>query len=419
MHSRTRIARRRILLGGAATIAAPAFLRNGLSAQPREIPVAIMQPLTGPVAFAGIPGRNGAEMACEAINRAGGIRSMGGAQLKPAYYDTESRPDTARLRAERAVQDGVAAIVGSPQSAVGRLISQVAERARIPNVVDMGSGDFLTESGFRYVFRVMPGNTQQTFSDLDFVQNVGQATGRPAVRRVAMLYEDTASGQEGFQSVRDLIGRHNMELVEGMGYPHAATDVTGLVSRLRRLQPEFLIMYSWEADSILFLRTMLEQNYTPPGIIGKSFSDKVIQETRQLSEFLFGTAFFSHRVDPPGAPRGRNQQFHDAYVARYGNFNPLAALTYTSVIVLANALERARSIDSQALRDALAATDMTGADGILQVVDRIKFDEKGSSIHARTLVDQIRGGERRIVFPTNIAEMRPEFPMSAFRSRAS
>ncbi len=385
-------------------------------AAPEEIPFAVIEPLTGPVAFAGIPGKNGAEMAVEKINSQGGIQSLGGAKLKPMYYDTESKPDVAKTRAEKAVNDGVVAIVGSPQSAVGMLISQVAERNKVPNIVDMGSGDFLTQRGFKYVFRIMPNNTQQTRSDLDFIANVGKARGEP-VKRVAMVYEDTASGQDGYNKVSELVSEFGMELVAGLAYPHAASDVSALVSKLKREDPDFLIMYSWENDSIMFLRTMNEMGYCPPGIIGKSFSPKVIEEVGKLSEYLYGTAYFSHEVDPPGAPEGRNQKIYNEYEEKYGTFNPLMALTYTSVMVLADALERAGSTDRKALRDALAETDMTGADGIIQIVERIQFDEKGDSIYARTLVDQIRGGTKVIVYPEWAAQKPPVFPMPDWDER--
>lgn len=406
---------RRSGIVGAALALGGIFPRTS-KAQVKEIPIAFINPFSGPVAFAGIPGRNGAEMAFEAINASGGIRSLGGAKLRPIYYDTESKPEVGRSVAERAINDGVVAIIGCAQSAVGVLVSQVAERAGIPNLVDMGSGDFLTERGFKYVFRIMPSNTQQMESDLDFIANVGKKRGIP-VKKVAILYEDTASGQDYFKLLTGAIGRYGLELVSSMGYPAGTSDVSPQVNRLKMAKPDFIIMYSWESDSILILRTMNEMGYTPPGIIGKAFTEKVIAQVGALGEYLFETAYFSHKVDPPGAPRGWNMKFYQDYVRRYGSFNPMAALSYTCVIVLANAIERAGSTNPKAIRDALASTNMTGKDGILQVVKRIQFDEKGNSIYSQSLVVQIVKKEKMVVWPSWAAEMEPIYPMPEFNKR--
>jgi len=410
--------RRQVLTALAAGTAASSILRPRLAFAADDIPVGVLEPLTGAVAFAGVPGRNGAMMAIDAINAAGGIKSMGGAKLVARYYDTESNPQVGRARAEQAVSEGVAALIGSPQSAVGQLISQVAERAKIPNISDQGSGDFLTEQGWKYVFVVMPSNTQQARSDLDYIKNVGQLAGVPAVKTIGMVYEADAAGQQGFDVVNKLASQFGLEISVNGGYPHGATDVSGIVQRLKSAKPDFLLMYSFEADTLLFLRSMAEQGYTPPGVITKVFTDKIIQQAKSLAQSICQTTFYSDRVDPPGAPKGASKKFRDDYVKRFGEpFQPNSALTYTSVIVLANALERAGSRDPAKLRDALAATNLTGADGIMQIVDRIKFDETGRSVDARTLVDQLQGTQRPIVFPANVAETKPVYPMQDFASR--
>ena len=77
----TRIGRRRFLTSigaaGAATLVAPAILR----AQSREVKVGYILPVTGPLAFEAQLALNGLLQAVDEINGAGGIKSLGGAQI--------------------------------------------------------------------------------------------------------------------------------------------------------------------------------------------------------------------------------------------------------------------------------------------------------------------------------------------------
>lgn len=381
-----------------------------LRAQPKEVPFAVIQPLTGLVAFAGIPAKNGAELAVERINTEGGIRSLGGAKLKALFYDTESKPEVGQTVAERAVKDGVVAMVGCAQAAVGMIIAKVCERNKIPIVVDLGSGDFITESGLKYVFRVMPTNTQQTESELEFVANAGKKKGIE-VQKVGVIYEDTAAGRDGYEVYKRLAPKFKLEVVSGLGFHPGTPDITPVVTKIKMANPDFILAYAWEKDSVLLIRTMHEQRYTPRGIMGKAFSDKFIAQVGKLSEYLFGTAYFTPYADPPGVSKGRNLQIRDEYEKKYGKFDQLSALTYTAVMVLKDAIERARSTDPDKIHKALAETNMTGKDGYIQLVKRIQFDNKGQSIYAHSLVSQVRSGEHVVVWPEGSAQMEAVYPM--------
>lgn len=400
---------------GAAMVLGGAF-PGILKAAPREIPFGVIEPLSGLVAFAGIPAKNGAEMAVEKINAEGGIKSLGGAKLKPLYLDTESKAEVGQTVAERAVNEGIVAMVGCAQSAVGMLVAKVCERNKIPIIVDLGSGDFITESGLKYVFRVMPSNTQQSESDLKSAADAGKNKGIQ-VKKVGVIYEDTASGKNGYDVYKKLAPKYGLEVVSGLGFHPGTPDLSPVVTKMRMVKPDYILLYAWAKDSILLIRTMQEQGYTPPGITGKAFNEKFIAQVGNLSEYLCGTAYFTPMADPPGAPKGSNLKIMEAYEKKYGKFDPLMALPYTAVMVLRDALERAGSTDPDKLRSALKATNMTAKDGYIQLVKRIQFDEKGQSIYAHSLVSQIQKGKHMVVWPAESAQAQMVYPMPAWSER--
>ncbi|MEP6649522.1 MAG: ABC transporter substrate-binding protein, partial [Lapillicoccus sp.] len=61
---------------------------------------------------------NGAKLAVEAVNAAGGIAAMGGAKLELLSADSKGAPEVGQSEAQRLIQEGAVAIVGTYQSAV-------------------------------------------------------------------------------------------------------------------------------------------------------------------------------------------------------------------------------------------------------------------------------------------------------------
>ena len=78
--------------------------------------IGAIHPLTGGLAGAGNRMDNGARMAVEEINAAGGIASLGGVQLELVSADSTGAPDVGQSEAARLIDDGVSAIIGTYQS---------------------------------------------------------------------------------------------------------------------------------------------------------------------------------------------------------------------------------------------------------------------------------------------------------------
>ena len=93
---------------------------------------------------------NGAKLAVEAINAAGGIKSLGGAKLELLSADTQGKPEVGQSEAQRLIQEGAVALVGTYQSAVSANVAAVAERNKVPFVIDVSSADAILAQGYQY-----------------------------------------------------------------------------------------------------------------------------------------------------------------------------------------------------------------------------------------------------------------------------
>ena len=102
---------------------------------------------------------------------------------------------------------------------------------------------------------------------------------------------------------------------------------------------------------------------------------------------------------------GSAGDFASLYESTYGYAPPYqSAESAAAVMVFADAFGRAGTLDREAVRDAIAATDMETFYG------NIKFDETGKNIAKPMALYQVLGGELKVVAPSAFAETVPVVP---------
>src|SRR5262245_15517336 len=123
---------RRAWLKATAVGAALAGVPLPLRAQPRTFKIGAVHPVTGALAEPGQACRLGAQMAVEAINAAGGIKSKGGIRLELIVGDTQTKPEKGRVEAERRVNQGGQMLLGSFASGTTNAMGPAAPEERVP-----------------------------------------------------------------------------------------------------------------------------------------------------------------------------------------------------------------------------------------------------------------------------------------------
>lgn len=396
---------RRTLLRGAtaaaALVAAPAYLR----AQGAAVKIGILQPMTGALAFDGQQGRLGAELAIKAINDAGGIKSMGGAKLEPVFGDARSTPEGGTQEVERMQAEGVAAIVGGFASPICLASSQAAARYDLPYLVDVGVSDQIVSRGLKNTFRFAPGFGKVTQQALENLVRLNDAAGKPA-KTVVLVHEDGLFGSGLAKLLQAELPKRGFEVLETIAHPTPARDMSNVALQIRAKNPDLVIPSSYYGEFVLLARTMQQQRIRPKGIY--AVLNGAASNFRFVKEFPDAAANVmdcNHWHDPrkPEAIALRKAVEADGKVWTYN-----VPLNYSSVKLLADALERAGSADRAKVTEALAASTF---EGHVMPYGPTKF-ENGQNTGAAPVNTQVQGNDIKVIFPDAFADAKPVFPVT-------
>jgi branched-chain amino acid transport system substrate-binding protein len=385
-----------------------------------EVRVGILLPLTGGLSAIGENLQHAHDLAATEINEQGGIQSLGGAKLKLIYADTQGDPATGSKEAERLIAvENVAVLMGAFQSSVSYPSTEVAEQYKVPYVVPNSIMDEITERGFEYTFRLERKASLWGKDQIDFLRwlsdNYGEVAGKP-IQTLALVYEDTDQGQSQAEGWRAFAEARGFDIVLDQSYPHEAADLTSVVLKIKDVKPDVVIFTSYISDAILMQQTLAEQRADTLAYLGSSSGHSFpafVESVGDLANYLFDLTEWSPDLELPEG-KAANERFNEEYGV---DLNGGAAFCYAATWLLADALERARSTDPQAIRDALADTHLTEGPAMLIPWSPLEFDEEGQIEHTSMLVVQYRDQVRRTVWPPETASIEAVFPQPSCEER--
>ncbi len=403
-------------IGFAAFLTAPA-----LAQQPAEIVIGAIYPLSGSSAQVGVDARHALETAADIINNSydldlptaknAGLKGLGGAKIKLVFADHQADPQKGRAEAERMItQDKVVALIGAFHSSVSATVSQTAERYQVPYIAADSSSPSLHRRGLKYFFR--PAAHDEFFSVAMFDFLDAQKAKGEKIESVGLFYEDTIFGTDSSNVQRKLAADRGYKLAADIKYRANTPSLTAEVQQLKSGNADVLLPSSYTTDGILLVKTMGELGYKPKSIIAQAagFSEKALFDAvGDKLEGVISRASFSLDM---AAKRPMIGKINEMFKARSGkDLNDNTSREFMALIILADAIDRAKSAEGPAIRDALAATDIPG-DKTIMPWSRVKFGEDGQNTTAEPVLLQYIGGKFVTIFPTALAVAPAKWPMN-------
>jgi branched-chain amino acid transport system substrate-binding protein len=413
--------RREVLLAGSAAALAlsvrPVFAKTD-----GEIVIGAIYPMSGASAQIGVDAQHALNTAVDIINgeydldlpgaRNAGIASLGNAKIRLIFADHQGDPQKGRAEAERLItQNGVSAIVGAFHSSVSATVSVTCERYKLPYICADSSSPSLHRHGLKYFFR--PAAHDEMFSAAMFNFMDAQRKAGRKIKTVGLFHEDTIFGTDSSNVQRKLAKERGYDIAVDIKYRANSPSLTSEVQQIKSADPDVLLPSSYTTDAILLVRTMAELGYEPKNIIAQAagFSEQALFEAvGDKLNGLISRASFSLDM---AAKRPSIKTVDEMFKKRSGrDLNDNTSREFMALLVLADALDRAKSTDGTAIRDAMAATNIPG-DQTIMPWTKCVFDEHGQNPYADPVLIQYVDKKWVTVFPQAVAVADAIWPMSA------
>lgn len=408
---------------GFVALPAAAALLPARARAAEPVTIGCIYPLTGNSAAAGQSIRTAVELATDIINKptpalkpmpladGAGLTGLGGAPVKAIFADQQGSPSVAQSEALRLItQEHVTALFGCYQSSCTLTASAVAERFGVPFLTGESAAANLTERGYKWFFRTTPIGPDFAKLYLDFLKAL--ATSGVKAGKIAVVHENTDYGTSVADSIEAVAKERGHPIAQRISYNANGTDVSPQVLSLKQANPDVVIFISYTSDAILYMKTFRNLGFRPPIVIGddSGFSDpSFVKSVGDIAQGALNRSAFV-----PGSPDSLSYKVNALFKQRNGrDLDDTTARAMQGFLVLCDAINRAGSTKPDAIRAALAATDLP-PDALMIGYKGVKFDQHGQNVLAYSLMIQLQGSNYVPVWPENQATAKLQLPFKGW-----
>ncbi len=356
---------------------APSSGGGGGAAQPKELKVAILAPLSGPVPTFGVSTRDGALMAIDEWNAKGGVLGM---KIVPIVEDSQCTPDPAVNAANKVIdQDGVKFIIGEVCSKASIPVSEIANAKGVIQISPTSTNVSVTVDSQG---KVKPYIFRACFID-PFQGQVGAkfAWEKLGAKKAFVMLDqanDYVKGlAEEFEKAFTALGG---EIVGKATYTDKDTDFSAILAQIADAKPDVVYLPDYYNIVNLVMKQAKEKGINVPFVGGDGW------DSADLDLAAADGGFFTNHYSPDD-PRPEVQNFRKAYGEKYKdeNGNPkvpdaLAALAYDATNLLLEAINQAGTTDTAKVKDALEKIKFSGVSG------QITFDANHNPIKSAVIL---------------------------------
>jgi len=367
------------------------------------VKIGVITPLTGSQAAFGNAHKNGYQIALDQINAKGGVL---GKKLELDVYDDQSKPDQAVQGVSKLVdQDHVSMLLGAYSSENTKAILGPVNSHQIPLLIPTATADNVMDTKSPWIFRICAGANDYAKATIDFLKNNGNP------KTIAIVYENTNFGQSNKNAMQSAAQAAGIKLVAVESYEARSPDYKSVLQRVKQANPEVIYFCSYLLDATTLMRQTQEidlnpKYYTSAGTGFAAAEFPTAKGAGKNAEYTFSVSQWL-----PEAPWPGSKEFDAEYFKRTGTHPAYHAMqAYESLIVAAQAINTAKSLDPAKIRDAIKNTDLK-----MTPFGPVKF-VNGQNQHT-VLITQVQGGAYHVVYPPKDADAKPIIPAPPWSQR--
>ncbi len=396
---------RRVMLTSLAAIAACFGFCSGLSAQ--TIKIGAVVPLTGRYAALGAQVKTGYEIGVQQINAAGGV-SVGGKNMtiELAILDDESDPTKTVARLETFATQGVVAYLGGAGSDLHAAAASISDKNKIPYLGIGFALNSIHKQGLRYLFSPFPKSPDLTSETFVFLDALVPAAQRP--RKVALLLERTDWGKEMGGLWESAAKKHGYQIVTNGEYAPGSKDFSDLILKAKSAGAEAVLSMPSPPDGMTLVKQMKELDLNSKVNVFIRAADPPVwaQNLGKDGDYSLLMPGWHFAAKYP-----KVAELNEAHQKLFNRpSDPLVGPSYACLQIISDAVARAKTVDRDKVRDAIAATKMT------TVVGPVRFRSDGTG-EVKVFIQQWLKGKQELIWPKEFATAPFGYPAPAFSQR--
>jgi branched-chain amino acid transport system substrate-binding protein len=334
-------------------------------------------PLSGGVAFYGNESRDGALLAIEQINAAGGLLGK-----KLALLSEDDEGDAAKAvnaLTKLTTRNKVSFIIGSSTSGPTQAMSTLAQRNKVILISPSATNVNVTKAG-DYVFRACFIDPFQGVVGADF------AYGTLRSRRAAILYDAGADYNTGLaDSFRKQFRAVGGQIVADEAYQTGDVDFNAQITRIRAANPDVVYLPNYYNDVSLQAKQLRDQRVTCALVGGDGWDSLTDNAGDEILNGFWSSGFASDTTDPKGVA------FVKAFQTRFNRpASQFAALGYDTMMLVIDGIKAAGSFDPSVVKNAMAK--LSGS----YVTGNIRFDSDRNPIKGAAILEIVKQGGKLV-----------------------
>ncbi len=400
----------RAALGAASAALAFAVAPSARADDPAPIKIGVIAEAQA-VAGSSIP--QAAQIAADEINAKGGVD---GRKIELVSYDDHSSSAEAVRAFQRMVsEDHVNAVIGSYISEVVLALEPWAARLKTVFITPGAASDVITQNiakdyeHNKYTFHGYL--TSSALSGLVCDAAKDMLVDGLKMKTAVMMSEDAAWTGPLDKGYEDCLPKIGLKVLDHIRFSPDTTDFTPIFNKIEASKPDVIITGISHVGTQPTVQWKSQQVPIPMfGVASQATNSTFWKDTNGATEGVIYQG-----VSGPGvAVTPKTLPFVDAFKKKYGNMPGYAGYTaYDDVYIIADAIKRAGSLDSDKLVDAMEKTDFVGTIG------RVQFLPKGDPhVHGLKtgpglitgLMLQWQNGAPVNMWPAALANGKLEFP---------
>ena len=320
---------------------------------------------------------NGLNLWIKAVNDAGGVKLADGSQVKfdSRFYDDESNNDRIQeLYTRLATEDNANFLISPYSSGLTASASVIAEQYGKVMITTGAASDSNYQQGFTLVYQAYTPASKYLTGAIDFL-----AATAPDVKRIAIVHENDKFSTDVATAVQAYAGEKGYEIALFEGYDSGTTDFAPFINKIQDAQPQAILGGGHFQDGSTFARQLAEKNVDVPYVaLLVAPPEPMFAELGDAAVGVIGPSQWEPQAAySPEAAEAAGlrwvgptvQEFVDGYEAAYSEEPSYhAAGGYAAGLILQDAIERAGTLESAAVQQALDAAD------IMTFYGHVKFD---------------------------------------------